>query len=190
MEGPKLSAWWRCRNYSGRLKRQRKKQRAGKEGRKAEGCSRTLHADNGTCIQSSDWSEHVPKSTCLQGEKKASVMNSMVMTQFQTLSFIPIGLQGTLLKNLLPFHLSSNMTCFAALLQTHDINSTDQSFQYLENILLSWILAEQTPARFFWLIKSTRLHEDLILKQLMLRAINGQIQPSHYTVFEPCLNAL
>lgn len=124
------------------------------------------------------------------GGKKASVMNSMVMTQFQTLSFIPIGLQGTLLKNLLPFHLSSNMTCFAALLQTHDINSTDQSFQYLENILLSWILAEQTPARFFWLIKSTRLHEDLILKQLMLRAINGQIQPSHYTVFEPCLNAL
>lgn len=120
----------------------------GRRDGRQRGCSKVLHADNGTRIQSSDWSEHVPKSACLQGGKKAPVMNSTVMTQFQTPSFIPIGLQGTLLKNLLPFHLSSNMTCFAALLQTHDINSTDQPFQYLENILLSWILAEQTPARF------------------------------------------
>lgn len=107
---------------------------------------------------------------CKGKKKKASVMHSTVMTQFQIPSFIPIGLQGTLLKNLLPFHLPSNMTCFAALLQTHDIKSTDQSFQYLGNILLSWILAEQTPTGFFWLIKSTRLDQDLILKQLMFRA--------------------
>lgn len=105
---------WKSKEAEGR---EEGKDRDGKQ----RGCSKILHADNGTCIQSNDWSEHVPKSTCLQEGKKASVMNSTVMTQFQTRSFIPIGLQGTLFKNLLPFHLSGNTTCFAALLQTHDI---------------------------------------------------------------------
>lgn len=153
--GTKIKCLMKVQKLQWRLEKAKEEAEGREEGKDStarwRGCSKILHADNGTCIQSTDWSEHVPKSTCLQGgeKKKASVMNSTVMTQFQTPSFIPTGLQGTLLKNLLPFHLSSNMTCFAALLQTHDIKSTDQSFQYLENILLSWILAEQTPPRFF-----------------------------------------
>lgn len=137
----------------GALKKQGKKQRAGKkertemEGR--EDAPRSFMLTMELAFRAVTDQNMFHNLRVCRGEKKASVMNSTVMTQFQTLSFIPTGLQGTLLKNLLPFHLSSNMTCFAALLQTHDIKSTDQSFQYLENILLSWIPAEQTSTRLF-----------------------------------------
>lgn len=76
-------------------------------------------------------------------------MNSAVTTQLQILVFHSHRATANTLKNLLPFHLSSKMTCFAALLQTDDIKSTDQSFQYLKNILLSWIPAEKNPTWLF-----------------------------------------
>lgn len=102
-------------------------------------------------LHSEQWLIRTCSKICMfaEGRKKHLWWTARSWHNSRLPSFIPIGLQGTLLKNLLPFHLSSNTTCFAALLQTHDIKSTDQSFQYPESILLSWILAEQTSTRFF-----------------------------------------
>lgn len=64
-----------------------------------------------------EWSENVPKPTSLHEKKKPLWWTAQQWHNSRFWPFIPIGLLQTLLKNLLPFHLSRKMTCFAALLE-------------------------------------------------------------------------